>query len=97
MVERSGGKDGRRQDFRKQNALFYADDIMVASSDPGWLLGGFSTLVRLFDWVGLRKNFGKTVRMVCRPCKAAVTQSEAAYKRHGVIITGEAAIQGAVF
>ena len=55
MVERSGGKDGRRRDCRKQNDLFYADDIMVASSDPEWLWGSFSTLVRLFDWVGLRK------------------------------------------
>ena len=43
--------------------------------------GGFSTLVGLFDWVGLRTNAGKIVVMVFRPCQAAGTQSEAAYKR----------------
>ena len=60
------GKEGRHQ-----AALFYADDGMVASSDPGWLQGAFNTLVGLFDRVGLRTHFGKTVGMVCHPCQAA--------------------------
>ena len=64
-----------------QAALFYADDGMVASSDPRWLQGVFSTLVGLFDRVGLRKNFGKTVVMVCQPCQAAGILSEAASGR----------------
>ena len=70
------GKEGRHQ-----VALFYSDDGMVASSDPRWLQGVFSTLVGLFDRVGLRKNFGKTVVMVCQPCQAAGILSEAASGR----------------
>ena len=75
------GKEGRNQD-----SLLYADDDMVSSSDPRWLQGAIDTLVGLFDRVGLRTNVGKTVGMVCRPCQAAGTQSEAAYGRR---ITGE--------
>ena len=52
---------------------------MVASSDPQWLQGAFSTLVGMFNRVGLRTNVGKTVGMVCLQCQVAVTQSEAAY------------------
>ena len=78
IVESAGG---RGQEGRHQNSLFYAGDGMIASSDPGWLQGAFSTLVGLFDWVGLRKNTGKTVGMVCHLCQAAGTQSEAAYEQ----------------
>ena len=59
---------------------------MVASLDPQWLQGFFSTLVGLFDRVGLRTNFGKTFGMVCRLCQAAGTQSEVVYGRQ---MTGE--------
>ena len=57
------GKKGKHQ-----AALFYADNGMVASSDPCWLQGVFNTLVGLFDRVVLRKNARKTVVMVCHPC-----------------------------
>ena len=46
----------------------------------------FSTLVGLFDRMGLRNNASKTVGMVCRPCQAVGTQSEVAY---GQLMTGE--------
>ena len=55
------------QEGRNQAALFYADDGMVASSDPRWLKGAFNTLVSLFDRVGLRTNYGKSAGMVFRP------------------------------
>ena len=57
----------RGMEGRHQAARFYADDVMVASSDPHWLHGAFNTLVGLFVRVGLRTNVGKTVGMVCRP------------------------------
>ena len=57
------GKEGRHQ-----ADLFYADDGMVDLSDSRWIHGAFNTLVGLFDRVGLRKNVGKTVGMVCHPC-----------------------------
>ena len=74
------GKEGRHQ-----SALFYADNGMVASSDPRWLQGDFNTMVGLFDRVGLQKNVGKTVGMVCHPSQAAGNLYEAAY---GKRVTG---------
>ena len=75
------GKEGRHQ-----AALFYTDDGMVASSDPRWLQWAFNALVGLFECVGLQKNVGKTVSMVCRPCQAAGNQLGAAYRHN---MTGE--------
>ena len=86
MVEGAEERGECGQEGRHQNAFFYMDYGMVASSDPRWIQGAFSTLVGLFDWVGLRTNAGKTVGMVCCPCQAVGTQSEAAYGRR---MTGE--------
>ena len=72
IVKSADNQIGRGQEGRHQNSLFYADDVMVASSDPRWLLGEFSTLVGLFDRLGLEKNFRETVGMVCRLFQAAV-------------------------
>ena len=47
--------------------LFYADNGMIASSDPVWLQGAFNSLVGLFYRVSLQTNVGKTVDMVCHP------------------------------
>ena len=76
----------RGNEGRHQASLFYADDGMVALSDPSWIQWAFDTLVSLFDRVGLRTIVGKKVSMVCRPCQAAGTQSTAAYRRK---MTGE--------
>ena len=81
IVESADEYSGRGQEGRHQNSLFYADDVMVASSDPRWLLGEFSTLVGLFDRVGLNANVGKTFGMVYRSCQVVGTQLEAGYKR----------------
>ena len=60
---RKRGREGRHQ-----AALFYADNGMLASSDPQWLQWVFTQLVGLFDRVGLNTNSRKTVSMTCRPC-----------------------------
>ena len=86
MVEGVEERGKRGQEGMHQNSLFYADDVMVASSDPRWLQGAFSTLIGLFDRVGLQTNFRKTVSMVCRPFQAAGTQLEVSY---GQRMTGE--------
>ena len=78
------GEQGR--EGRHQAALFYADDGMIASSNPQWLQWAFTQIVGLFDRVGLNTNINKTVSMTCRPCTAAENQSEEAYGR---IMTGE--------
>ena len=53
------GKEGRHQ-----SSLFYADDDMLASSDPRWIQWSFNALVSLFGRVGLRTNVGNTFSMV---------------------------------
>ena len=86
MVEVAEEQDGHGQEGRNQNYLFCVDNGMIASSDPLWLQGDFSTLVGLFNRVGLKTNVGKTVEMVYHPCQAAGTPLEAAYGRR---MTGE--------
>ena len=86
MVEGAEDQGESGQEGRHQAALFYADNGMVAFSEPCWLQDVFSTLVGIFNRVGLRTNVGKTVGMVYRPCHAAGTQLEAAY---GQQMTGE--------
>ena len=81
MVEGAEDWGERGQEGRHQASLFYADNGMVASSDPCWLQGAFNTLSGLFDRGVMRTNAGKTVGMFCRPYQAAGTQSEAAYGR----------------
>ena len=76
----------RGQEGRHQAELFYADDGMVASSNPRWLQWSFTTLVQLFDRVGLKMNTGKTVSITSRSYPAVGNQSEAAY---GHTMTGE--------
>ena len=67
MMESSEEWNGRGQEGRHHNALFYADDGMVASPDPRWIQGDFGTLVGLFDRVGMNNNVGKKFIMVCCP------------------------------
>ena len=73
------GETGR--EGRHQAALFYADNGMFVSSDPAWLQGAFTTLVGIFDRVGLMTNVGKTVSMVCHPCQVG---PETVQRRHTV-------------
>ena len=80
-LEEAEKRGERGNEGRHQDALFYADGGMVASSDPLWLQWVFDKLVSLFEWLGLRTNVGKTVSMVSRPCQASGTQSVAAYGR----------------
>ena len=63
-------------------AVFYADNGMVVSSDPAWLQGAFSALVAIFDRVVLLTNVRKTVSTVCHPCRAGGrNRTEEAYSR----------------
>ena len=71
----------------KVKATFlYADNRMVASTNPGWLQTTFDTLTRLFDRVELKKNVRKTVGTVCHPCGAAGVRADQSYNHQ---MTGE--------
>ena len=67
IVEEAKARGETGQEGRQQAALFYADDGMVISSDPAWLQGAFTTLLGLFDRVGLLTNVRKTVSIVFHP------------------------------
>ena len=56
-------------------------DGLVASTDPGWLQSEFDTLMGLFDRLGLRTNFRKTVEVVFRMCRADGVRADKAYTR----------------
>ena len=64
MADGAEERGERGQDGRHQNAILYANNVMVAFSDPLWIQGAFSSLVGLFDRVGLQTNFRKTVGIV---------------------------------
>ena len=76
-----GGQDGLEREVLHRATFLYADDGVVASTDPVWLQGSFDTLTGLFDRVGIRTNFKKMVRIICLPYRVVGTQLVAAYKR----------------
>ena len=90
-VEDADNRGKRGEEGRHQASLFYADDGIVASSDPRCLQWAFNALVGLFERVGLHINVGKMVSMACRTCPAAGNQSEEAYGRK---MTGEGPTYG---
>ena len=51
--------------------IFYTDDTLVASTNPGWLQSVFDTLMVIFDQVVVQTNVCKTVGMVCHPFRAS--------------------------
>ena len=79
LAQEAERRGERGREGRHQSALFYADDGMLASSDPRWLHWEFTQLVGLFDRVGLRTNCTKTVSMTCRPCSTPGHRSEETY------------------
>ena len=82
LVEEAEARGETGQEGRHQAALFYADNGMVALSDPAWLQGAFNDLVGLFDRVGQRINVGMTVSMVCHSYQATAGNiTQASYER----------------
>ena len=75
FVEGGAGRQyGWGREVIHSDAFFYADNRLVASTDPVWLQGVFDTLIRLFDRVGIWKNLWKTVGMLCLPYRAVGDQ-----------------------
>ena len=87
--------DGRRQaeeghaSLMMKSAFFYADDGVVASTDPGCLQSEFDTLTGIFGRVRQQTNVRKTVGVLYRLCRAAEVRADEAYIRR---MTGEGLI-----
>ena len=58
---------------------FYADDGVLSARCPEWLQSSFTTLVGLFERVGLRTNSQKTKVMTCVPGRISVSYAEEVY------------------
>ena len=67
MEEEEIGMEGCVREIQRRASLFYAYAGLITSTQPKYLQGVFDALTGLFDWMGLRKNTGKTVGMVCQP------------------------------
>ena len=50
--------------MKVQEAIFYAENGMVLSTNPGGIQTALKMFMRLFDGVGLNTNAWKTVGMV---------------------------------
>ena len=45
--------------------IFYSNDGMVVSRDPGWLQGALNMIIGLFRWYRLVANFVKSKSITC--------------------------------
>ena len=81
VVEGAEGPDGRGVEVLICTLLLYADDILIASTNPVWMQRAFLILTGLFDRVGIQINVLNMKGMLYRPCHAVGTHLEEAYKR----------------
>ena len=52
---------------REHKILFYVDDGQIAGQYSIWLQAAMTTMVRMFEMVGLQTNLDKTKAMICTP------------------------------
>jgi hypothetical protein len=62
-------------------AIFYVDDVYLASRDPDFLQRALDVLVNFFARVGLETNMKKTQTMICTPGRIRTQLPTASYQR----------------
>ncbi len=72
-------------------AIFYVDDVYLASQDPEFLQWVLGILVNLFARVGLKTNVKKTQTMICMPGRIQTQLQTASYAqmKEGLTMAGE--------
>ena len=70
VIPTEAGTGGLGLNIIHLEAYFYADDGLVASTQPERLQRAFDVLTGLFNRVVLKKNTENTAVMVCQPCHA---------------------------
>ena len=72
-------------------AIFYVDDMYLASRDPEFLQQALDVLVNLFARVGLETNVKKTQTMICTPGRIRTQLPTASYQRmrRGLVMAEE--------
>ncbi len=65
-------------------AIFFVDNAYLAARDPDFLQVALSSLVSLFEYVGLETNVKKTQTMICTPSQITTQLLTNSYhRRHG--------------
>ena len=49
----------------EQYIVFYSDHVRISGRNPIWVQGTLTTLVRMFEWLWLYTNLGKTNYVTC--------------------------------
>ena len=69
--------------LKVKTVFFNADEVLLASTNPGWTQSMFDILTGIFGRVGLWKNIRNTVGMICQTCRASGVRAEEACDRGG--------------
>ena len=75
VAEGEAGPERWGQEIQRQDAFFYTDDQLFASTHTEWTQGEFNRLV-------LWANVGKTVGMICQPRRSVGKHSDMEYGQH---------------
>ena len=75
------GMEGLGLSIQDLEAYFYANNGLIALTQPERLQRAFKVLTSLFNWVGLSTNTRKTVSMDCQPYHMPVRMLVEAYER----------------
>ncbi len=72
-------------------AIFYVDDVYLASRNPDFLQKALDIIVDLFARIGLKTNVQKTQMMICTPGRIRIQLPEDSYAwmRGGMTLTME--------
>ena len=61
VSDNKAGPDGFRYIVAENVAFFYAEDGLIASTNPVWMQWGFNVLIDLFENVGIITNVSNMV------------------------------------
>ena len=86
VVDGEVGTEGWGTEIQRRATFFYADNVIIASTQLEWIQGAFDALMGMLNRVGLRTNVGKTVVMICQTCCYFGKHSDMVYE---LKMTGE--------
>jgi hypothetical protein len=79
VLGEDAAQKGLGEAARNHVVAFFVNDGLVAARCPEWLQSSFTSLINLFECIGLRTNTAKTKVMTCLPGKIRVARTEEEY------------------
>ena len=67
------------------NILFYVENVLILGRNPIWVQKTLTNMVRMFEMMVLKENFGGTKALVCNPGFIRGQQGTSAYKRREMV------------